>query len=63
MKTNNDDTKILEMYTKLKVKCSCGHSQIIPVFIDTANCSYCGKKLYNNTELYFKYKLRKELNK
>ena len=63
MKKKGYDTKMLEMYAKLKVKCSCGHTQVMPVFVDVANCTHCGKKIYNNTELYFKYKLRKELNK
>ena len=62
MKKGND-TKILEMYSSIKVKCKCGHSQVIPVFMDVANCSFCGKKIHNNTKLYFKYKMRKELNK
>lgn len=57
------DIKILEMYQSLKVKCKCGHTQVMPVFIDTANCKHCGRKLHNNTHEYFKYKLRKELNK
>jgi ribosomal protein L37AE/L43A len=58
------DTKRIETYTNIKVKCPrCGHTQVIPVYLDSNNCSYCGKKLRNNTRLYFKYKLRKELNK
>lgn len=58
------DTKRIESYTNIKVKCPrCGHPQVMPVFLDTNNCSYCGKKIYNNTKLYFKYKLRKELNR
>ena len=57
----SDSIKIQEMYQELKVKCSCGHSQVIPAFRDYWNCNYCGKKLRNNTKLHFLYKMRKEL--
>ena len=58
------DTKRIEMFTNIKNKCSrCGHTQTIPVFKDFGYCSYCGKKIQNQTRLYFKYKLQKELNK
>lgn len=58
-----NDTKIFEMYSQLKVKCDCGHAQVIPAYRDSWNCSYCGKKLNNNTKVHFMYKLRKELSK
>ena len=45
----------------LKVTCNCGHVIIMPVFKDSVICSHCGKKVLNNTNLYFKYKLRKEM--
>ena len=54
MKTNQDDTKMFEMYNTLKVKCPCGHTQVMPVFVDTTHCKHCGRKLHNNTQLYFK---------
>ena len=57
------DPKAIKELDKLKVKCKCGHSIIIPVYKDFMMCDYCGKKVMNNTILYFKYKLRKELNK
>ena len=58
------DTRRIEMYTNIKNKCPrCGHTQVIPVFKDFGNCSFCGKKISNKTKLHFKYKLQKELNK
>ena len=49
------DTRRIETYTNIKVKCDrCGHTQVIPVYLDESNCSFCGKKLRNNTRLYFK---------
>ena len=47
---------------QLKVRCTCGHTMIIPVFKDSIVCNYCGKKVMNNTKLYFKYKLRASMD-
>lgn len=57
------DEKALSELENLKVKCECGHSIIMPVYKDVQICDHCGRKIKNNTKLYFKYKLRKELNK
>ena len=44
----------------LKVKClNCGHSSVMPVFVDTKICSHCKHKVINNSKEYFNYKLRK----
>ena len=59
-----EDTKIMQEYNKIKVKCKCcGHTNTIPVFMDTKICSFCKNKINNNTKTYFKYKLIKELRK
>lgn len=55
------DEKALSQLEELKVECSCGHKTIMPVYLDTTICSYCKKRIKNNTKLYFMYKLRKEL--
>ena len=47
--------------SKLRVKCSCGHTKTIPVFLDKVRCNYCGKTVYNNTKLHFMYKMNKLL--
>lgn len=60
-RTRHEDNRMFEIYQKLKVKCKCGHTQVIPVFKDYCYCSHCRNKLKNNTKLYFLYKLRKEL--
>lgn len=57
------DDKALSELEKLKVLCVCGHKTIMPVYQDFAICKYCKRKLYNNTKLYFMYKVRKELGK
>ena len=57
------DEKALSEFEKLKVQCVCGHKTIMPVYQDSTICSFCGKRIKNNTKLYFLYKLRKEINK
>lgn len=57
------DPKALSELEKLKVKCPCGHSMVMPVYLDYMICDYCGRKVLNNTKLHFMYKVRKELNK
>lgn len=56
--------KELELHEQLKhllVRCSCGHTMMMPVQEDSTICTHCGKKVLNNTKLHFMYKLRKEL--
>lgn len=56
--------KYLEKIQELKVRCPyCGHTIVIPVFVDKQICSYCKRKVQNNSLLYFKYKMRNELEK
>ena len=53
------DDKALSELEKLKVKCVCGHTKIMPVYLDTTICNFCKRKIYNNTKMYFMYKVRK----
>ena len=47
---------------ELKVKCpTCGHSSVMPVFVDVKICNHCKHKVQNNTFTYFEYKLRKTM--
>ena len=44
----------------LKVKCTnCGHTSVMPVYVDTKICNHCKHKIQNNSKEYFNYKLRK----
>lgn len=44
----------------LKVKCpNCGHTSVMPVYVDTKICNHCKHKIQNNSKEYFNYKLRK----
>ena len=42
---------------------NCGHRNTMPVFYDNKICHHCKHKIINNTQAYFKYKLRKEMEK
>lgn len=57
------DEKALSELEKLKVKCKCGHTMVMPVYVDEVICKHCGKKVQNNSKLYFMYKMRKVLKK
>lgn len=48
---------------ELRVACKCGHTVRMPVQRDYIICNHCNEKIYNNTKAYFKYKLRKEMQK
>ena len=63
MTKNIIDEKALSELEKLKVKCECGHTKIMPVYQESTICNFCGRKIKNNTKLHFMYKLRKEINK
>ena len=61
MKHLDDVSKIMSEYNStIKVKCKCGHSIIIPVWVNYRVCSYCGKRIRNNTKAWFKYQFKKK---
>ena len=57
----SNDIKLQEMYQQIKSKCVCGHTQVIPAFLDEQICKHCGRKIINKSKHHFIYKLRKEL--
>ena len=62
MNKYKEDTRAMQEYSKIKVKCKyCGHSNTIPVFMDTKICNYCNNLIHNNTRAYFAYNLIKKL--
>ena len=46
--------------SKFKVKCSCGHTQVI-TNADRTICRWCGKWLYKNKQIEFRYKLKENI--
>ena len=64
MNRYNYDTKAMQEYSKIRVKCKyCGHSNTMPVYLDNKICGFCHKTINNNTPTYFRYRLIKELRK
>ena len=63
MKINwHDDTLKLKRYADIKVKCKhCGHTNVMPVFVEERICSWCKRKIKNNSKGHFIYKLRNEI--
>ena len=64
MNTYQEDSRMFRALSEIKVKCkNCGHTMTMPVSIDSKVCSWCKKKVQNNSRRYFKYRLIKELRK
>ena len=49
-------------YEKVRYKCKCGHSVIIPAWVDKQLCSWCGNYVYKDKKDEFKNKI-KEMSK
>lgn len=55
-KKKDEDFRRLQGYNKASIKCKhCGHT-ILPTR-ERLICSYCGKWVYRNEKIEFKYKL------
>lgn len=59
--TDIDVMRLMEETAVLKVECKCGTKHMMPVWMHTAICRNCGKKIRNNTKEYFKYQARKKI--
>ena len=49
--------KYADELSKLKVRCSCGHKVIIPLFVDKQICSWCGKYVFRDKHKEFNYRV------
>ena len=61
--TNKELQKLLEEMTKARVKCSCGHSVVIPPKKDKYICSWCGNYVFKDKQTEFRYKFKENLMK
>lgn len=61
--TNKEIKKYADEMAKLKVKCSCGHSVIVPAFVDRKLCRYCHRYVYKDPQTEFRYKMQLNLLK
>lgn len=53
--------KLTNEYSKLKIKCRCGHKLVIPIYVDKQICSWCGNYVYRNKQLEFKENINRRL--
>lgn len=62
-RTNEDLSKILNDITQATIKCSCGHSVLIPQKQNKFICSWCGNYVFRTKEEEFKYRMKEKLLK
>lgn len=55
--------KQADYYSKITKKCKCGHSVVMPVFVDKKICSYCGNLIFKDKKTEDLYRIREKLNK
>lgn len=60
-KLNSEDDRYFDEIQKLKVKCSCGHSQT--VFMEKAICDWCGKWVYRDPKQEFKDRVKEKIRR
>ena len=60
MSKYEEDTKIMHSLTRNTVKCKCGHS-VTMANAERTICSWCGKWVYKNSKVEFKYRLKEKL--
>lgn len=57
--TDKEIEKLMHEYMKLRVKCKCGHSMIIPMWMDKKLCNWCGEYAFRNKQLEFQENMKK----
>lgn len=60
--TYKDMEKLSNSISSCKVKCDCGHTVILAKQ-DVALCSWCGKYVFKNKEIEFKFRLKEQMIK
>ena len=50
------ENRMAQQYKKITIHCQCGHSFIIPNYVDRLICNFCGKWCYRTKELEKQYK-------
>lgn len=55
--TDKEWKRMAEEYDKVKYKCECGHSVIIPYNVDKQLCGWCHRYVFKNKQDEFKYRL------
>ena len=55
--------KFFNDMSSISVYCKCGHSVQIYSKTDRLLCTWCGKWVYKNPQIEFKYKLQEKMKK
>lgn len=62
--TKEEDDRMFQEMSKHRKKCKhCGHSSVIPVYVDKKVCSWCGNYVFRTDEIEFKFRLEEKLKK
>lgn len=59
--TIGEYNRMVKEYEKVRVYCKCGHSVIIPAWVDRKLCNWCGRYVKQDKKTKFKYELRKKM--
>lgn len=62
-KSISDDIKLMNAYSEIRHYCKCGHSVILPAFVDKKICSWCGHYVFRTPKIEFEYKLKQMIRK
>ena len=55
MSFKEKEKKLSEVFGSLTVHCLCGHPIIFTTKVDKRICSYCGKSVFRNKQIEFKF--------
>lgn len=58
--SNKEWKRMTDEYDKVKYKCECGHTVIIPYHIDKQLCSWCHRYVFKNKQDEFRYRLNEK---
>ena len=57
------EQRLADSKSKVRKLCKCGHSLLVPAYIQKVKCSYCGCWVFHNKKDEFNYKLEIALRK
>lgn len=63
MLTNKEYHRMAEEYDKVRHYCECGHSMIIPAWVEKIPCNWCGRYVFRDKETEQKYRKQEFKNK
>ena len=55
--------KYASILNKNRIKCSCGHSNVIPAKMDKVLCTWCGNYVFRDKKAEFEYRMNEEMRR